>query len=172
VININCPQCGRPYEFDDARLGALEKCVQCGATFTIQRQPEGPQSAAGQQGGYAPPPPGFYPYPPPGYYPAYYPPPQPTNGNAVAALVLGIASLVVLFLGFILGPLGIYFGAKALREIGNVPSNSRGLATAGRVCGIIGTILSALIVLFYVVMIVVFVGLASHHPPHMQYPAD
>jgi len=167
MINMKCSQCGRPYEFDDARLGALEKCVQCGAIFTIQKQQE---AAAGPPVGYVYPPP--YNYPPPGYYPAYYPPPQPTNGNAVAALVLGIASLAILFLGFILGPLGIYFGAKALREIGNAPSSSRGLATAGRICGIIGTILSVLIVLFYVVMIVVFVGLASHHPPHMQYPAD
>ena len=113
MIDVTCPHCGKRYEFEHSRLGATETCSQCGSTFTVSL-PDG-------QPGYAPPtvgPPQYYApyYPPPPYAPYYYPRP-PTSGNAVASLVLGIASIWLYFLGFILGPIAIYLANKATREI-------------------------------------------------------
>lgn len=63
----------------------------------------------------------------------------------VAALVLGIVALVlgVFGLGFpfgtIVGILGVIFGALGRRK-----EQNRGIATAGLVCAIIGTVLSVI----------------------------
>jgi uncharacterized membrane protein len=81
-------------------------------------------------------------------------------------MVLGIASIAVMFLGFILGPLAIYFSNKAIREIdasGAPLGNSRGFASAGKICGIIGTILSIVVVLLYILMMVVFFSMFNEH---------
>jgi hypothetical protein len=78
---------------------------------------------------------------PPGY--GYYAGPASggTSGKAIAALVLGIASLMVCYVGFIAGILGIVFALLAKRDIDREGFEGRGLATAGLVCGIIGTVL-------------------------------
>jgi hypothetical protein len=73
----------------------------------------------------------------------------PTSGWAVASLVMGILSLTgCVFWGLpalILGPLAIWFAGKARRDVamGAASAASLGLATAGRVCGIVGTALAA-----------------------------
>ncbi len=80
---------------------------------------------------------------------------------AVASLVLGIISIVIgLFsagslgwLGAILGIIGIIMGAQAKK----VPDQS-GLASAGFVCSIIGTILC---LLMYIACIACVGGLAA-----------
>jgi len=167
MVTARCPQCGREYTFDDSRANSTEACAQCGFAFTIP--PAGAQQESqrahgaqphGQQSPYGAPPPNYYAPYPPGPYPPYpYPRPQPTNGNAIAGMVLGIASIAVMFLGFILGPLAIYFSNKAIREIdasGAPSGSSRGFASAGKICGIIGTIVSIVVVLLYIVMTVVF----------------
>ena len=97
-----------------------------------------------------------------------------SNGNAVASLVLGIVSIVgCMFYGIvsiICGPLAIYFGGKARKAIqaGYADPNSDGMATAGRVCGIIGTCLGSvgiLILLFYaVLMVIAVVGAGAAGP--------
>jgi hypothetical protein len=62
---------------------------------------------------------------------------------AVAALVCGIIGIVlgwypgVNYIALILAILGIVFGALALK---NAPADKKGLATAGLVLGIIGTV--------------------------------
>lgn len=93
-----------------------------------------------------------------------------TNGAAVAALVLGIVSIVgCMFYGvvsIICGPLAIYFSGKASKNIqaGNADPSSQGMATAGRVCGIIGTCLGAIgmvVLLFYVVIMILAVTSAG-----------
>ena len=66
-----------------------------------------------------------------------------SNGLAVASLVLGIVSIVFSFfiqwLGLIIGIVGIVLGVMAKKK------NPCGMATAGLVLSIIGTILCALI---------------------------
>lgn len=70
---------------------------------------------------------------------------QANNGKATASLVLGIISIVCVmgtfytsWIGMILGILAIILGNKARKE------TPGGIATAGFVCGIVGTALCAL----------------------------
>lgn len=70
-----------------------------------------------------------------------------SSGKAVASLVLGIISIPVCLccglLGVILGPLAIMFGKQAKNDIaaGTASPNSAGMASAGIICGTIGTVL-------------------------------
>lgn len=101
-----------------------------------------------------PPPP-----PPPGQH-GYYPPPAPppTNGKSIAALVLGILGIIVPYLGFILGIIAIIFGRISLNEIKQRGEQGKGLALAGFICGIIGTVLYGIIITF---LIIVFLAVAN-----------
>jgi hypothetical protein len=106
------------------------------------------------------------PYPPQGYpqqgyqpgYPPYAAP--PTSSRATTSLVLGIISL--LLCGFLLGIPAMIVARRAKREIRE--SGGRlggdGLATAGFVTGLIGTIWSALSALV-VVAVFVFGGVVT-----------
>lgn len=67
-----------------------------------------------------------------------------TNGKAVAALVLGILSLVIPVVGVILGIISIILGKKAMNAIDRNGGAGRGMALAGFVCGIIGVAIWAL----------------------------
>ena len=68
-----------------------------------------------------------------------------SNGLAVASLVLGIVSIVFSFIGLsipfglIIGIVGIILGVMAKKK------NPSGMATAGLVLSIIGTILCAIV---------------------------
>ncbi len=92
--------------------------------------PYGPPGPSGPPGVY----PG-YPYPTP---PGYWPPvgvSRPTNGFAVASLVLGI--LWVYWVGSIFA---IVFGHIALRQVSRSGHRGRGMAIAGLVLGYIGLV--------------------------------
>lgn len=70
---------------------------------------------------------------------AYYPPqPAPQNGMGVAALVLGILSL--LCFGFVLGVLAIIFGGIGISRVNAGRATNKGQATWGLVLGIIGLV--------------------------------
>jgi hypothetical protein len=78
------------------------------------------------------------PPPPPPAPPAV----QPTNGLAVASLVLGILSILLFFTvvpPFILGGLAVIFGIIGLSKAAQGAPN-KGLAVAGLVCGAIGLV--------------------------------
>lgn len=131
---------------------------------------------AGQQYPYVPPP-GHQPppgAPPPGYgwpqqpQPGWYQPgpSRPTNGTAVAALVLGIAGIAVtlMFAGFLFIvsiPCSIaawVLGVKGKRIAAPDPNlepmrpGGRGLAQAGLITGIIGLVLAVLAIVFWVLL--------------------
>lgn len=141
--------------------------------WAIERDPQmtGPDypTSPGDPGQYPatpPPPPGYggqapppYPYPPqanpygqpqPYAAAAYgYAAPQQGNGMAVAALVLGIVSLVlswVPFFDWILGALAIIFGAIGMSAAKQRGGAGRGMAVAGLVLGIITVALGVLFV--------------------------
>ena len=91
---------------------------------------------------------------------------QPASGGGglgVASLVLGIISIIIGvisggslgWVGAPLGIVGIILGAIGRK---NAPESKKGLANAGFVCSIIGTILC---VLFYIACIACIGGLAS-----------
>ncbi len=92
--------------------------------------------------------------PPPGYYP---PGPQapPTSSKATTSLVLGIISLVLC--GLFLGIPAMIVARQAKREIAESQGRlgGEGLATAGFVTGLIGTIWSILAGILVIVVIAV-----------------
>lgn len=83
--------------------------------------------------------------------------------NATAILVLGIVSIVTCFCwglpGLGTGIAALIMGGKAMREYESNPSQyttqSYNNAKAGRICAIIGTILSALSVLYFIFVIAI-----------------
>lgn len=76
-----------------------------------------------------------------------------TDGKAIAALILGILSIVIPYVGIILGIIGIVMATKALREPGEP---GRGLAVAGRVCSIVGVCLHGFVLLFAILGFALF----------------
>jgi hypothetical protein len=90
----------------------------------------------------------------PGALPAA--PKPPTNGKAIASMVLGILGIVILY---VIGPiLALVFGHIAKNEIesSNGAQGGGGMATAGIVMGWIGVGLA----LLYLVLVLVF-GVAA-----------
>ena len=156
---IACPRCGTRLDAPEDFLGREVLCGQCKTKFVAGA--EGPAPAAALE----PPPADDVPAGQPAEAPPVapplpapliggpqvpvrpYPQPQKSSGQAVASLVLGIASMPVCFcLGvpsIICGILAIIFHKNALRDIeaGTVSPTSAGMAKAGRICGIIGIFL-------------------------------
>lgn len=135
-----------------------------------QSPPEQQPPAYGQvpPPGYGQTPPAYGQAPPPGYGqvpPGYGQPPQPGFGHvppgygqppapyvpsstkAVFSLVLGIVSILFCYLGALLGPAAIILSVLAGREIDERPGAlaGKGMATAGLVTGIIGTVIWGLV---------------------------
>ena len=118
------------------------------------------QSPYGQQppapGGFPqPPPPGYQPY---GQQPAYGGYGGGDHPQGTTILVLGVLSLVVCSL---LGPFAWSMGSKALKEIDASPGRytNRGSIVAGKICGMIASIL--LIVAIGILVIVIIAAAAS-----------
>lgn len=82
------------------------------------------------------------------------------NSYAIAALVLGIVSIVFSFIfiwvGLIAGVVGIILAVKG-RKI----EDKKGMATAGLVCSIIGTSLSGIFVVCALCVVGSIAGIAS-----------
>ncbi|MGW7684952.1 DUF4190 domain-containing protein [Kribbella sp. NPDC054772] len=80
------------------------------------------------------------------------------NSQATVALVLGAIALCTGLL--FLSPVAWWLGGQALAEINAAPGvyNNRGMAQAGRICGMIGTGLLGLGALFLAAMAVFFVA--------------
>lgn len=111
-----------------------------------------------------PPAPGWPQQPPQGWYQPG--PSRPTNGTAVASLVLGIAGIAItlMFAGFLFIvsiPCSIaawVLGVKGKRIAAPDPNleptrpGGRGLAQAGLVCGIVGLVLAILGIVFWVLL--------------------
>jgi hypothetical protein len=81
--------------------------------------------------------------------------PYPEESQSVTVLVLGILSIVVCQ---VLGPFAWRMGSTELRAISEGRRNPEnvGLAQAGRICGIIGTCILGLVVVFFLVLLVLF----------------
>lgn len=98
-------------------------------------------------------PPPYAPYQPQyGYAPYHYPQLRPTNGLAIAAMVLGIVGVCTP-----ISILGLIFGLIAKRQIQERGEQGDGMATAGVVLGWIGVAS----VVFWVLYIVFIVGVFS-----------
>ncbi|WFE50436.1 DUF4190 domain-containing protein [Micromonospora sp. WMMD1155] len=101
-------------------------------------------------------------YGPPGYpppHPGYgYPPPQKTNGLAIASLVLALVGLTSCG---ITAPIGAILGHVAQKQIRLSGEGGEGMAKAGIIVGWIITALMVLGIAFYVVAIIFAVTTGS-----------
>jgi hypothetical protein len=76
-----------------------------------------------------------------------------SNGFGIAALVLGILSIVLFFtswLAIILGVLALVFGFLALSKVKKGQATSKGMPIAGIVTGVIGALVGAALLIFVV----------------------
>jgi len=101
---------------------------------------------------------------PPGYqqgYPAYLPPRD--HPQATTVLVLGILGIVACQ---VLGPIAWVLGGRAKRDIDESPRTygGRGQVVAGYVCGIVATVM----LVFYVIILVVFLGVLLNDPTFFE----
>jgi len=142
---VDCPSCNRKLRVPDELVGRLVRCPTCTTTFTAMIGVLEAEVIASS----------------PPYQPHGEPVPAPTGGDEfedfpptrrrrppVAAhrgtliLTLGIVSIVVCCCSF-LGPVAWVMGNNDLREMRAGPMDREGEGTtqAGRVCGIIGTVM-------------------------------
>ena len=100
------------------------------------------------------PPPG----PPPGYLPGGYPPPKHPESTIV--LVLGILGIIACQ---VVAPIAWVMGTKALREIDANPTafSGRSEVNAGRIMGIVGTVLLGLLLLLFVGAVVGMIAFSA-----------
>ncbi len=112
--------------------------------------PQAPPPAAPQAPPGAPGPPGQV---QPGYGPS-----DPGNTPAIIALILGIVGIIMIPLA---APFAWWQGNAGKKRVDDgLTTQNRGMAVAGQVLGIIGTVLLAIYVLIFVIVIIAAVASA------------
>ncbi|SDD15114.1 DUF4190 domain-containing protein [Glycomyces harbinensis] len=94
------------------------------------------------------------PQPPYGVYPPYgyqYTPPRPTNGLAIAAMIMGIVGVCNP-----ISILGLIFGMVSKRQIAERGEQGEGFATAGIVLGWIGVASVVFWAIYFIFIIGIF----------------
>lgn len=91
------------------------------------------------------------------------------QGRAVAGLVLGIISIVtswIPIIGQVIGIIAVVISFKAKKAIEQQPTvyGGRGMALAGFITGIVGLSLSAIYILYWILISVVLIGALSSVP--------
>ena len=122
------------------------------------------QPPPGGYGGPGAPPPGYPPYPPPVVPQAIFTPPPQNDGKAIASLVLGILSIVGCF-GALAGIPAVILGFMSKRDIARSGGTlgGDGMAIGGIVTGILSTLMSIGLVIFYVA---VFAAVTASKPTY------
>ncbi len=141
-----------PYDPANRPPPKLDKRPQTGPASGYEPPPGyGPPSGYDQQPPSYGAPAGYQGQPPPGGYGA-----QKKNGFGVAALVLGVLSLVFFWTGIgglVFGGLALAFGILGRRRVSRQQADNGGVALAGLITGALGLLLGLVIV---IVAIVVF----------------
>ncbi|MEI5908469.1 DUF4190 domain-containing protein [Bacillus spongiae] len=73
-----------------------------------------------------------------------------TNNQSTLALTLGILSIIIPFIGLLIGIAGVFVSRKAINEIVHTNEGGKGLATAGFICSIMGIFIQILVILGYI----------------------
>jgi hypothetical protein len=86
---------------------------------------------------------------------------QGASGRAVAALILGILSIICM--GFLAGIPAIILGSMELKTIkaGAAPAAGESAAKVGYILGIIGTVLSCITMLIFFIMVALGVSMGT-----------
>ncbi len=169
----HCPSCGQTQATSAGPPATAGPSATAGppAPYMLSGQPQHgpgaaparPAQATATSGAVDGSGPGHNPYaapsaagPPPAFYPYPQPVGLPTSGKAIASMVLGIMSIIMYFMGFILGPLAIGLWASSRSEIKQIPPTRKGqgMAVAGLVTGIIGTLLGLLVLVVIILALV------------------
>ena len=79
------------------------------------------------------------------------------NNKSIYSLILRITSIVLPFIGLILGVFGIIISCKSIKEINNLKEKGLGLAKSGRVVSIVGICYQ----LFIILALILFVNVKS-----------
>ncbi|AOH56597.1 hypothetical protein ABE28_019695 [Peribacillus muralis] len=82
---------------------------------------------------------------------------EKTNNKAIVSLTLGVLSIIIPYIGLILGIIGLIISSKSIKEIDQTNEKGRGLAISGRVCSIVGICFQFLLILIMVLSISMFV---------------
>lgn len=131
---MKCAKCNHEYD------SSLAACPVCGEPTPAEQAPE--QPAAGVI-------PEYHAVRPPAEVPI--PAPVPENSGA-APLILGILSLMIPFIGVVLGIIAIVMGGSQRRAY--PPGTAHhGLGQAGWVLGIVGLVLQALLIIWFFAVI-------------------
>jgi hypothetical protein len=179
---INCPSCQRKLQVPEALLGQDVQCPTCGATFTATL---GGQVLPQPGSGPAPGEPSYDVEQEPG--PRGEAAPRRRDGaddyddyddeadrrrlrrrrdllphRGSTVLTLGVLALVIPCLSIILGPIAWIMGNQDLMEIhaGRMDPEGESSTNAGRICGIIATVLGILAFLF-LCLILVAIGMEA-----------
>ncbi len=106
-------------------------------------------------------------WPPQPGVPSPYGAPPPSSDTTNLILIFGIMSLI----GFaFLGPVAWIMGNNALAS-GMIDPSLRGQVSAGRVCGIIGTIILALVIVGVILFFGIFAAALHSAPSHQSFSA-
>lgn len=70
-----------------------------------------------------------------------------TNSKSVISLTLGILSILIPFIGMILGVIGVVISRKSTNEIMKTNEEGRGLAASGLICSVVGIIIQIFAIL-------------------------
>jgi hypothetical protein len=127
-VEFRCPQCGKLLRTGDDSVGRQARCPECGTVSVVPAQTVGgetpPQTPVAEGGNPFGPPPvsdtegSGNPYLSP-QSPLQAAAPPPSNGKAIAALVLSLVGMIAWccpLVGFPITILGLIFGILALRE--------------------------------------------------------
>lgn len=130
--------------------------------MTDPTTPGTPWQAPGGQPPYGQPPYGQPPHGQPPHGQSPYAPEVPRHPHAGTALALGIIGLVgsMVGVGLLVSPFAWFVGGRAVKEIDRHPGqwSGRDQAQAGRVMGIIGTVLLVLVVVLVIAAVVALVA--------------
>jgi hypothetical protein len=105
----------------------------------------------------------WQPPPPVSGYGGTAPPYSPVNGTLI--LILGILSIVICCVGIILGPISWIMGNNALKTLDQYGDalGQRSNVNTGRICGIVGTIVGALVLISNIISFVLRMATSGMH---------
>ncbi|MMZ67522.1 hypothetical protein D1872_301130 [compost metagenome] len=69
---------------------------------------------------------------------------------------MGILALFIPYVGFVLGIVAIVLASLSFKEMKRTHEQGKGLAVAGLVCGIVGTVIYAILIIIVVLAFVFF----------------
>jgi predicted Zn finger-like uncharacterized protein len=148
---VNCPQCARQLRVPDELLGKKVKCPTCGTNFNAELAEPSPAPSPEPRRPLGPPPGVRRPREDEDVYeddPGEAALGRPRRQRRDARphrgpLILGLGILSIVCLFQFLGPIAWVMGHHDLAEMrsGRMDREGEGLTNAGRICGIVGTVL-------------------------------